>query len=225
MIKTAFTLVEIIVSITIIALISASWVFYFHDFIWKQEIAIHINDFQNNISKLNNDVKNHNIFDYVINFDKNSHWYTISKNNIWSDYLQNVQFDTINNNWSVSILPSINNIWEIKIYSWNKKIDQVTRNWTDIINIDIDKDTIINWFLSWSTLNTVSFNFLNNIDYSKTKNIYILDILDSSMVSYNSLSIENINWKIKYLNNSTELTKPMIILFEKNWIEDRLELN
>jgi hypothetical protein len=74
-------------------------------------------------------------------------------------------------------------------------------------------------------LNTVSFNFLNNIDYSKTKNIYILDILDSSMVSYNSLSIENINWKIKYLNNSTELTKPMIILFEKNWIEDRLELN
>jgi hypothetical protein len=223
--NTAFTFVEIIVSITIISLISASWVFYFHDFIWKQEISVHINEFQNKISQLNNDVKKHNIFDYVITFDKNSHWYIISENNIWTDYLQDVQFDTINNNWNISIVPSISDIWEIKIYSWNKKIDQITRNWADIIKLDINKDTRINWVLSWSTLNTLSFNYFNNIDYSQTKNIYILDILDSSMVSYNSLSIENINWKIKYLNNSTELIKPMIILFEKNWIEDRLELN
>jgi prepilin-type N-terminal cleavage/methylation domain-containing protein len=221
----AFTFVEIIVTITIIALISSSWVFYFHDFIWKQEISIHINNFQNKISELNNDVKKHNTFDYIINFDKNSHWYTISENNIWTDYLQDVQFDTISNNWSVSVLPATNDIWEIKIYSWNKKIDEITRNWTDVINIDINKDTKINWVLSWSTLNNISFNFFNNIDYSKTKNIYILDILDNTMTSYNSLTIENINWNIRYLHNSNELTKPIIILFEKNWIEDRLELN
>lgn len=219
----AFTFVELIVTITIISLISFSWVFYFHDFIWKQEINIHINSLENTIKELNNNVRKHEIFDYTIVLDKNSSWYTVTKNNVWINNHLETSFDTINNNWTLLLNPPNWDIWELKIYKAHKKINQLTKNWSDTINIILEDDTTIISTLSWSKLNTVSFQYLNPLDIND--NIVILDILDSMMNSYNSLEIENKNWKIKYLDNSNELSTPIIILFEKNWIENKLELN
>jgi prepilin-type N-terminal cleavage/methylation domain-containing protein len=220
----AFTFIELIVTITIISLISFTWVFYFHDFIWKQEINIHINSFENTLKELNNDIKKHNIFDYTILLDKNSSWYIISKNEIWISNKLAASFDSINNNWNISINPASWDIWELRVYKANKKINQITKNWSDIINITLKDDTSIVSTLSWSKLNTVSFKYLNSLNIDD--NIKILDILDSTgSVSYDWLTIENINWKIRYINNSNELTTPLIILFEKNWIENKLELN
>lgn len=223
----AFTFVEIIVSITIISLISVSWIFYFNDFIGKQEIWIHIQSFKSTINNLDYKIKKQDIFDYNIFINKNSYWYTISENNIWTDYVQNIEFDTLNNSGSISINPADGEIWELKIYSNNKKSEQVTRNWTDTININIDKETRIQSSLSWSTLNTLTLKYYNEQDWNQSKELYILDILDSTWTnSYDSLHIRNINGKKSYYDNLLQINNlPIIILFEQNWIEDKLELN
>lgn len=221
----AFTFVEIIVSITIISLISVSWVFYFNDFIWKQDMSIHINNFENTIQELNYNIKQHKIFDYKLHFKKNTSWYTISQNNIWVDYYQEFSFDTINNNWTINIIPSTADIWEIKIYKWKKKTDEITKNWSELVNFNIDDNITIVWTLSWSTLNTLNFIYFDNMNWKIDKNLLILDILDNISISQNSLTIQNINWNKQYYNNWLLLNKPITIIFEKNWIEDKLVLN
>jgi len=221
--KQAFTFIELVVSITIIAIISFSGVFYFNDFIWRQEISIYVNNFEQNIKELNNNVKKQEIFDYTLELHKNSAWFTISKNNIWWNHLQNYIFDTQNKTWNITIQPSTSEIWEIKIYDWIKKINQLTKNWLESLELNINNNTTILSSLSWSQLNTVIFQYLNNQNINES--VTILDILDNSMTSYDSLIIENISWKIKYIYNWSELSTPIIILFDKNWIEDKLELN
>lgn len=219
-----FTFIELIVSITIITLIWTSGMFYFHDFIWKQELSIHIKSFKNTLSELDYKVKNQDIFDYTIDLNKNTYWYTISQNEIGSNYLQETNFDTLNNSWTVNIIQNTSDIWEIKVYQWMKKIEQITRNWSDVVSLELNKNTFIKSSLSGSKLNLISFNyFLND---SKIKTFTVLDILDSNMNSYNSLKIKNISWKKTYFHNSSQINNlPIIILFEQNWIEDRLELN
>jgi hypothetical protein len=219
-----FTFIELVVSITIITLIWTSWMFYFHDFIWKQELSTHIRSFKKVISELDYKIKKQEIFDYSIQLNKSTYWYTVSQNNIGSDYIQEAIFDTLNNSWSINIIQDTSDIWEIKVYQWIKKIEQLTRNWWDTINLELNKNTFINSSLSWSKLNSLSFNyFLNN---NEVKSFNILDILDSNMNSYNSLEIKNISWDKTYSHNSSQINNlPIIILFEQNWIEDRLEIN
>lgn len=223
-IKKAFTFIEIIVTITIISLISISGTFYFHDFIWKQELVIYMDKFNSTYKELNNEVKIQKIFDYTLNIQRHSYWYTVSKNNIWVQNIQVAIFDTQNNSWSISLKPVVNNIWEIKFYKGIKKIEQITKNGLDIVTFNVDDFSTIQSSLSWSTLNTLSFYYLNNLDPWE-KDVYILDIIDSNNISQNSLTIENINWKKTFYNNLTPLNSPIYILFEKNWIEDRLILN
>lgn len=219
----AFTFIELIVSVTIMAIIWTSGMFYFHEFIWKKELLTHINSFENAIWELDYQVKKQDIFDYQLELEKNTFWYTISKNNIWTDFTQEAVFDSLNNSWSINIIENSSEIWEIKIYQSWKKADQITRNWSDSISIDVQKNTEIVSSLSWSKLNTLSLNYFEN---NNEKTFFILDILDNNMTSYDSLTIRNINGKKTYLHESSQVNSlPIILLFEQNWIEEKLELN
>ena len=222
--KKAFTFIEIIVSITIISLISISGTFYFHDFIWKQELVVCIDAFNSTYKELNNDVKTQKIFDYKLDIQRNSYGYTVSKNNIWLENIQVPTFDTKNNSWSIYLNPADTNIWEIKFYKDLKKIEQITKNWSDNITFNIDDFSTIQSSLSWSPLNTLIFYYLNFLAPLE-KDVYILDIIDNNGLSQDSLTIENINWKKIFYNNLIPLDSPIYLLFEKNWIEDRLILN
>ena len=219
----AFTFIELIVSVTIMAIIWTSGMFYFHEFIWKKELLTHLNSFENVIWDLDYQVKKQNIFDYQLKLEKNTFWYTISQNNIWTDFTQEAIFDSLNNSWSINITENSNEIWELKVYQWWKKIEQLTRNWSDNISIELEENTTITSSLSWSKLNTLSFIYFTQ---EKDDNFVILDILDNNMTSYDSLTIRNISGKKSYLYESSQINNlPIILLFEQNWIEERLELN
>jgi prepilin-type N-terminal cleavage/methylation domain-containing protein len=219
----AFTFIELIVSVTIMAIIWTSGMFYFHEFIWKKELLTHLNSFENVIWDLDYQVKKQNIFDYQLKLEKNTIWYTISQNNIWTDFTQEAVFDSLNNSWSINIIEDSNEIWELKVYQWWKKIEQLTRNWSDNISIELEENTTITSSLSWSRLNTLSFNYFTQ---DEDDNFVILDILDNNMTSYDSLTIRNISGKKSYLDESSQINNlPIILLFEQNWIEERLELN
>jgi len=65
----AFTLVELIIVIAIITLISSSSVFYFLDFVKNQEINQRVQLIEDNLKKLDKDIKKYNIFDYELAFN------------------------------------------------------------------------------------------------------------------------------------------------------------
>jgi prepilin-type N-terminal cleavage/methylation domain-containing protein len=223
--KSGFTFVELIVVISIISLLSVNSVFYFNDFIWKQELSYDISKLESTIKDLDADVKNQKSFDYNLNFKKNSYWYYISQNSIWNDIKQEVTFDTISWVGIINLNPSSIEIWEIKVYKWHKKIEQITKNWSENINIQINDTIHVLWTLSWSTLNKLSLSYFDVDKESETKNTFIIDILDKNMVSQNSLTIQNISWNKVYNWNLPILETPVYIIFEKNWIESTLELN
>lgn len=223
--NSGFTFVEIIVVITIIALLSVNSVFYFNDFIWKQELSYDISQLESNIIDLDADIKNQKSFDYSLYFNKNSYWYSISQNSIWNNIKQNVIFDTITWIAKINLIPSSIEIWEIVIYKWHKKIQQLTRNWSEDLDIQIEDTIHVLWSLSGSTLNKLTLQYFDLDKESELKNTYILDIIDSNDTSYDSLKIENISGNKKYLSGSQLMTPPIEIFFEKNWIESILELN
>ena len=154
--KSGFTFVELIVVISIISLLSVNSVFYFNDFIWKQELSYDISKLESTIKDLDADVKNQKSFDYNLNFKKNSYWYYISQNSIWNNIKQEVTFDTTSWISTINLNPSSLEIWEIKLYQWHKKIEQITKNWSENINIQINDTIHVLWTLSWSTLNKLS---------------------------------------------------------------------
>lgn len=223
--KSGFTFVEIIVVVSIIAIISVNSVFYFHDFIWKQELSYDISQLETIINNLDTDVKNQKSFDYNLNFKKNSYWYSISQNSIWNNVKQEVTFDTILWTSLINLNPSSSEIWEIKIYEWYKKIEQLTKNWSENINIQVDDTIHILWTLSWSTLNKLSLSYFDVNKEAETKSTFVLDIRDFSNISYNSLKIQNISGNKEYFFENSKLIAPVKIYFEKNWIESILELN
>lgn len=220
-----FTFIELIVVISIISLLSVNSIFYFNDFIWKQELSYDISQLESNINDLDLEIKNQKSFDYSLYFEKGSYWYTISQNNIWNDIKQEITFDTITWSGMINLSPALIDIWEIKIYKWHKKIQQFIQNWSESIDIKVDDTMEILWTFSWSTLNSLRLAFFDIDKETEIKNTFILDILDKNLVSQNSLTIENISWSKIYNWNNTTLEKPIYIVFEKNWIESTLELN
>lgn len=223
--KSGFTLVELIVVISLIAIMSINSVFYFNDFIWKQELSYDLSQLENVINDLDKEINSQESFDYTLYFEKDSYGYSISQDTIWSDTLQQITFDTTTETWNVILIPSSWEIWEIKIYDWDKKINQLTKNWSESLELDIINDTSIISTLSWSTLNNLSLSYFDVDKETEIKNTFILDILDKDMSSHTELTIQNISWNKVYYSSTQTLESPIYVIFEKNWIESQLEFN
>jgi type II secretory pathway pseudopilin PulG len=82
----AFSLVELIVVISIMVLLTTSSVFYFFDFSDRRELIVHIELLKNRIADLDLQVKNFEISDYSMTF---TGWYDYAvgnKNTLWVEY-------------------------------------------------------------------------------------------------------------------------------------------
>jgi len=88
-----FTLIELLVIISIIIVLSISWIFYFSKQIDSLEIQSKVDNIVDNIDKLDSQVKSKKILDYSLKIKKNSLGYIVSTNNLWLDYRQNINMD------------------------------------------------------------------------------------------------------------------------------------
>jgi prepilin-type N-terminal cleavage/methylation domain-containing protein len=68
----AFTLVELIIVISIITITTTSTVFYFLDFVKNQEVKQRTQLISNNLDQLDKDIEKYKIFDYEILFNTSS---------------------------------------------------------------------------------------------------------------------------------------------------------
>jgi len=116
----AFTLIELIVVISIITLISSTWIFYFLDFVQEQEISQKLYIVEDDIKQLDKQIKNYEILDYELQFNTTNTWsksYITYINNFDSE---NQELTITNTTWSwiIKAIGSWSGI--LRIYKKNK---------------------------------------------------------------------------------------------------------
>jgi prepilin-type N-terminal cleavage/methylation domain-containing protein len=228
----AFTLIELIVVISIITITSASWVFYFLDYVKNQEITQKIKLIENNINQIDKDIKKYEIFDYEMFFNTSnlSLWYITYLNNFDIPYKQTLILDTITWSWNISIPWEVSLTWTLKLYKKQKLFlnKQITYNESMDFDFNTDSYYKIKSTLSWETLNDININYFweDNINPEKNNNIYLTKIEDEYKNIINELIVKNIWWNKTFFSWALELNDNEIYLyFENNWIEKFIKIS
>lgn len=216
--KNWFSFVEIIVVVSLLAVISVSWGYYFHDFLENKQASIYTQNLQNYIHQLDTSLKSQDIYDYTADIKD---WYiVVSKNNSWLDAL--LDFQTNNNQWEFLI----SSAWESDIlfyslYKNNKKIEEKNILATQTIPIEMNNNYSLSAKLNNQTINSYEIYY-----YDENEWLQIYDIIDNNNNRINSLRIENYWWKKYYKNaqNNTIIDTPVKIIFDMHWYEKTLIL-
>jgi prepilin-type N-terminal cleavage/methylation domain-containing protein len=229
----AFTLIELIIVIAIITLISSAWIFYFLDFIKEQEISQKLYIIEDDLEKLDKNVKDYNIFDYELLFNTSNTWsklYVTYINN-FDTKQQKINITTSSWSWVITTYPNTGS-WIIKIYK-NEKLflnNEINRINNFSFSFNETPNYKITWTLSWEILNDIHINYFSedNIMLKKNNNLVLASIYiaeNKSWSSYNYLKITNIWWIKKFYNNTTEIISDEIFLFfDNNWKEKFIKI-
>ncbi len=214
--KKWFSFIEIIIVCSILSIVAVSWSYYFNDFLQKQEVNIYTNNLEQHITKLDNLVKNNEIYDYQIQL---FNWYiSILKNTSWTQ--KYLQFTETQNGWNYSIengLPE--DIINYKLYKWIKKIEDWNISWDSIISVEKWNNYILEAQIENQNINSAEiFIFDDN------NQLEIYTIIDNNDNEVNSLLIENYWWNKIYKNNSNWdiLDTPIQITFDLHGYENIL---
>lgn len=214
--KKWFSFIEIIIVCSILSITAVSWSYYFNNFLQKQEVNIYTNNLEQHIKKLDNLVKNNEIYDYQIQlFD----WYiSILKNTSWTQ--KYLQFTETQNGWNYSIengLPE--DIINYKLYKWIKKIEDWNISWDSTIFIK-------KWnnYKLEAQIENKNINSAEIFVFDENKQIKIYSIIDNNNIQTNSLIIENYWWNKSFKNwqNNTILDTPIKITFDLHGYENTL---
>ena len=225
----AFTLIELLIVISIITIISASWVFYFLDFVYEQEIGQKLTIVEDNLSDLDKNIKNYNIFDYELhlNTSTGSRWYITYINNFDLPYNQVINFDSrtwsgkISTNWTAL------ETWNIKSYQDEKLLINTSTGADELLNFDYNKEQyykIVSTF-TWIVLNEIDINYFSE-DNLYPENNKLLELIsinsneDKSWTNYSSIVISNLWWSKTIWNNENEI----YLFFEENWKEKFIKI-
>ncbi len=212
--KDAFTFVELIFTISIMAFIGLYAIFYFNSYIDSKRIETEILLLKNDISDLDRKIYNKDIYNYELDFF-GDYYYTYKLDNLYNPYKLNFLFDYTTKSFTCSTSETNTGSWNLKIYAWNKNLYNKILLSTDTFTWRFDnyKNYYIVSTLSWNT-DEMWFSYFSE------------DNLDSSwsllkLITTNNVTIINKNKKIELLSWSTVLSN-IDLIFEKNWIQKSL---
>jgi len=227
----AFTLVELIVVISILTLISAASVFYFLDFSKNQEIKQKLSLIEEEFKILDKKVKEYEIFDYELNINNSSLnlGYYIYINNFDIDNNQTLSdLNTTTWSWIIQLnwIPSYT--WSLKLYKKQKLFLNKDVNYNETINFDFNthQNYKITSTLSWEILNEIHIKYFSNdnIDHEKNNLIVLTKISDTIWWSHLwDIKITNIWWN-KIITDWTNEYNEIYLYFDNNWIEKFIKI-
>ncbi len=222
----AFTLVELIIVISIITITTTSTVFYFLDFVKNQEVKQRTQLISNNLDQLDKDIEKYKIFDYEILFNTSSlSWaYITYLNKFDNKYNQTIDFNS--NTWIWIIKTNINSwTWIIKIFKRKKMfLSKEYEADTDFVfNFNEESYFKIKATLSWELLNEININYFSddNINPKKNNKLNLIKINtkeDKTWVDINEVKIINI-WGDKKITDWIAIYNQIYLFFENNWKE------
>lgn len=226
-----FTLIELIIVISIIMIVSSSWTYYFSKFIWSQKIKQELEIIKSDFDILDKNIKNYNIFDYKINLNIQT-WslaYTYYTNLFDTDNYQLLDLNSITWTWIIFTNDTSPNLWNFKIYKKNKLFINELLPWNISYSWNFYEENIykINWNLSWIKINDIWIKYFSASNIENNSNnfltlIWINTEKDKSWNSYSSITITNIWNKKELLWNWEILLNQAYLFFEREWIEETL---
>ena len=207
--KIWFSLIELIIVISIIAIISVFWASSFSDQIDSLKFKNTLWKISWDLKDLDNKINNREIFDYEVVFEKNKNYFLINENIFdldnkleltWiTSWIWNLEIK----NWDSSSSGAI------KFYSWYKFIKQDVKNWDESFTWTIlkNKSYKFSWTYSWAILNNL---YLNNF----WNNLKLIKIDPNIWPDLNKINIKNILWKKQFWN--IDSINKVILTFEDN---------
>lgn len=225
----AFTMIELLVVVSIISIISVTSINWFFNFLQNKELNLKANEVSLYIDSLDKKVKNHEIYDYNIIIDSSINNSFISYENIY-DTSKNMimNYDNINNSWTLNLIWSNWEAWNLNIYKdkkllfWNIIFLETLGN----INLDVNYNYKFISTLSWTT-DITKLNTIELIRFDKESSLLKLLKVSSDLWTSDiwKLEIRNIWWKKEFYNSWSLLNKNEIYLyFENKWKENYLKL-
>lgn len=224
----AFTMIELLVVVSIISIVSITSINWFFNFLQNKEINLKANEISLYIDSLDKKVKNHEIYDYNIIIDSSINNSFISYENIYDSSKKVIlNYDNINNSWSINLIWATWEVWNKNIYK-DKKLfsyESILSNNTWVILEKSYNYKIIST-LSWTT-DITKLNTIDLIRFDKESSLLKLIKISSDLWTNDiwNLEIKNIWWKKEFYNSWILLNKNEVYLyFENKWKENYLKL-
>lgn len=235
-ITSAFSLIELIVVLSIIAIAWFSSISFFWDFSDKNIINQDLSILKQNIDKYDKDIKNMKIYDYKMIIKTWSLAYITYTNYINQDYKALLDFNndsltwSLYTNWEISIWT----IFSFDSYNNNKlfissNIDAKDKQMFDFSSLN---KVEISSSISWSIVNNVYLDYYsqeNSYTWTNLANKLVLTNIntkdDKSWRWFDYIEIENINNKKFIKDKSGHIVDKVFLFFQKWWKEVSLEIN
>lgn len=229
-IKNAFTLIEILLSITIISFLSVSAISYFHNFVGTKKLDSELSLFKSSIENLDMKVRNKDIYDYELSFSWTKLHYFYVLNQSVNKTKTIFTFDENNKDFSLKTSLNYTWAWDIKIYNedklLSKKILDLKEEFTwklDLYsNYDIKSTIELNTDLFWTYLFSE-----DNLDSSgiTTDFVWAYQNADKSWFQTQNFKLKNINNKLQFYSWSTFWDLSSVYLFfQKAWVEKSIKI-
>lgn len=193
--KGAFTFIEIIVVVTIIALISTGGFFYFASFLWQKDIITQVEQIEAFLDEKHSDIQRVNISNFTMDF---SLWkgaiYDINNDGVSYSYFQNVDFDT--GDFGVVNYGSGVYSWNVKVFADNKLSDNILFSpaWVIPFTFTGSSSYILHAYEDWLLTNTLWAMYYSdeNLENNPDKFLLLGEInmrSDKSWTSFSEVSL------------------------------------
>lgn len=223
----AFTLIELLIVVSIIAIVTWSGLFYWFKQLSSIELSNKTKKVVDIIDNLDGQIYSKEIIDYTLLLDinKNKYWLDYSVNTLWLDYIQELDFDSEILSWTLS---STQNWWTgsfvIKHYVWIKYIwEDIIQWWWTLVNTYAEgEDYKITSTLSGQTLNDifVSYYDVDNIGTDDENKLELIELTSQDWnTSYSTITIENKNGQKSITWNNWNNLDSFSMKFEKQWAQ------
>lgn len=225
----AFTMIELIVVISIISIISITSINWFFNFIDDKQAKMKIWEISILIDNLDKKIKNYDIYDYKTIFDTNiKDSYIIKENFFDLDNYADINYDYINNSWSININNLDWKVWILSIYKDKKLIFNDSSLNNNFKKNDFEKnyDYKILSTLSWTT-DIKKLNSIDLIRIDKENNLINLEKVTTSIWWTNIWNVEIVNiwWKKSFYNSWSLInTNEIYLYFETKWRENYIKI-
>ncbi len=206
-----FSLIELIIVISIIAIISVFWMSSFSNKIDSLKFKNILWEISGDLKDLDNKINSKQIFDYEVILEKNQKYYLFNENIFDLDI--SLKLDSLDENswiWNISFSWVNSWSWLIKYYSDSYKFQkQEILDYNKIFtwSFNSSQNYKIIWIYSWSILNNLYINY-----FDKDKYLQLVNINTNISTDLNKINIKNILWKKEFWNNSS--INKIVLTFE-----------
>lgn len=220
-----FTFIEILVVISILAIVSAFSISSFNKSFERQSLKSEINIFADTIKNLDNDIWV-SITDYNLYILTGSYYYYYT-NNLYKNTIQDISFTSMSGSsftWMIKTNDTIKNDMNLQIYFNTKKINTTSVSSTGTFFYDISTKWKYEFktFIGELSLNPISLEFFSKTDIKKP--IDVMNIKDEFWNTYTWVIIKNNLWKKVFTTMTGMVIEKLNINFEMIGSTESLQL-